>query len=129
MDGRTRRYLEEKSRIFKALGHPTRLFIVEELAKGERYIRDPLEMFGPDVSTVSRYLSILRNARITGDDKRCVRRLSSPTIIRLVTFSPFSLDNFLSIWQNGQIIDCILSKNFKKRVKNPRLSAVSGGAD
>ena len=49
MDGKTRRYLEEKSKIFKALGHPTRLFIVEELARGEA---PPPEFTRPEVAKV-----------------------------------------------------------------------------
>jgi len=86
MDGKTRRYLEEKSRIFKALGHPTRLFIVEELARGERCVHDLTEMIGADVSTVSRHLSVLKNARIISDDKRGAQVFYSLAVPCVVNF-------------------------------------------
>lgn len=84
MDERTKQYLEEKAKIFKALGHPTRLFIVEELARGERCVHDLTEMIGVDVSTVSRHLSVLKNARIISDEKRGLQvfyTLSVPCVV------------------------------------------------
>ena len=58
-------------RIIKAMAHPTRLFIVDELAKnGERCVCELTEMVGVDMSTVSRHLSILKGAGIVEDDKR-----------------------------------------------------------
>ena len=50
--------------ILKALAHPTRLFIVDELSRGERCVCELTEMIGADVSTVSRHLSLLKNAGI-----------------------------------------------------------------
>jgi ArsR family transcriptional regulator len=61
---------EARARVIKAMAHPTRLFIVEELSKGERCVCDLTEMVGADVSTVSKHLSLLRNAGIVEDDKR-----------------------------------------------------------
>ena len=59
-----------RTRVIKALAHPTRLFIVEELEKGERCVCDLTAMIGADVSTVSKHLSVLRQAGIVEDDKR-----------------------------------------------------------
>lgn len=70
MDSRTRTYYEAKSRIFKALAHPTRLFIVDELARHERCVFDLTEMIGADMSTVSKHLSILKGAGIVEDERR-----------------------------------------------------------
>jgi DNA-binding transcriptional ArsR family regulator len=70
MDQKTRSYYDAKSRIFKALAHPTRLFIVDELAVRERCVLDLTEMIGADMSTVSKHLSILKAAGIIGDEKR-----------------------------------------------------------
>ncbi|MBN2224931.1 MAG: helix-turn-helix transcriptional regulator [Deltaproteobacteria bacterium] len=70
MDPTTRTYYEAKSRIFKALAHPTRLFIVDELARRERCVLDLTEMIGADMSTVSKHLSILKGAGIIDDEKR-----------------------------------------------------------
>lgn len=61
---------ETQARIIKSLAHPTRLFIVEELAKGERCVRDLTEEIGADISTVSKHLSTLRQAGIVCDEKR-----------------------------------------------------------
>ncbi len=54
----------------KTLAHPTRLFILEELARGERCVCELTEMVGADVSTVSKHLSLLRTAGLVQDDKR-----------------------------------------------------------
>jgi len=61
---------QHQARILKALAHPTRLFIVNELASGERSVRELTDMIGVEMPTVSRHLSILRNAGILTDDKR-----------------------------------------------------------
>jgi DNA-binding transcriptional ArsR family regulator len=61
---------EARARVIKAMAHPTRLFIVEELSKGEHCVCDLTEMVKADISTVSKHLSILKNAGIIKDDKR-----------------------------------------------------------
>jgi len=62
--------IQRKSEIFKALGHPTRLRIVEELVDGEQCVCVLLEMFDIDMSTLSRHLSVLKNAGILADERR-----------------------------------------------------------
>lgn len=63
-------YYRRKANVIKAMAHPTRLFIVEELAKGERCVCELTAMVGDDISTVSKHLSVLRQAGIVADDKR-----------------------------------------------------------
>ena len=70
MDPKCKAQYEAKARIVKAMAHPTRLFIVDELSKGERCVCELTEMVGDDVSTVSKHLSVLRNAGIVSDEKR-----------------------------------------------------------
>jgi len=70
MDPKIQARLEHRARILKALAHPTRLFIVDELSRAERCVCELTEMIGADVSTVSRHLSILKNAGILQDEKR-----------------------------------------------------------
>ena len=71
MDAKARAKYEARARIIKAMAHPTRLFIVDELAKnGERCVCELTEMVGVDMSTVSRHLAILKGAGIVQDDKR-----------------------------------------------------------
>jgi ArsR family transcriptional regulator len=70
MDPKRKAQYEAKARIVKAMAHPTRLFVVDELSKGERCVCELTEMVGDDVSTVSKHLSVLRNAGIVSDQKR-----------------------------------------------------------
>ncbi|HAJ80060.1 MAG TPA: transcriptional regulator [Fibrobacteres bacterium] len=59
-----------QAQIMKALSHPTRLFIVHELAMGEKCVCELTEMVGADTSTISKHLSIMKNAGIVEFDKR-----------------------------------------------------------
>jgi DNA-binding transcriptional ArsR family regulator len=61
---------EARANIIKAIGHPTRLFILEELYKQERCVNELTEMIGSDVSTVSKHLSVLKNSGLVLDEKR-----------------------------------------------------------
>ena len=68
----------------KALAHPTRLFIVDELSRGERCVCELTDGIGADVSTVSKHLSVLKGAGIVLDDRRGVQvfyRLRVPCIL------------------------------------------------
>jgi ArsR family transcriptional regulator len=76
--------MEARSRVMKALAHPTRLFIVDELSRGERCVCELTDGIGADVSTVSKHLSVLKGAGIVLDDKRGVQvfyRLRVPCIL------------------------------------------------
>jgi DNA-binding transcriptional ArsR family regulator len=71
MDAKTKAKYEARAQIIKAIAHPTRLFIVDELANsGERCVCELTEMIGADMSTVSKHLAILKQAGIVQDDKR-----------------------------------------------------------
>lgn len=61
---------EMKAKVIKAMGHPTRLFIVDELKKRARCVNDLTAMIGDDISTVSKHLSVLKNAGIVSDEKK-----------------------------------------------------------
>lgn len=62
--------LDARARVIKALAHPSRLFIVEELSSTDRCVNDLTEMIGADVSTVSKHLSLLKAAGIVQDRKQ-----------------------------------------------------------
>jgi len=70
MDSRTKAKYEARAAIMKAMGHPTRLFIVDELSHNERCVCELTDMVGADVSTVSKHLSVLKAAGIVDDEKR-----------------------------------------------------------
>ena len=83
MDEKTQARYKARAKIVKSLAHPTRLFIVDRLAEGERCVCELTEMIGADISTVSKHLSILKNAGIIQDDKRGTQvfyRLKTPCI-------------------------------------------------
>ena len=62
--------LKTEAMVFKALAHPSRLAVVEALASGERCVCELQELVGSDMSTVSRHLSVLKQAGVIADDKR-----------------------------------------------------------
>jgi ArsR family transcriptional regulator len=70
MDRKVQAHFEARARIVKALAHPSRLFIVDELSRHERCVAELTEMVGADMSTVSKHLSVLRAAGIVRDERR-----------------------------------------------------------
>lgn len=70
MDRKTKQKYEARAVVIKAMAHPSRLFIVDELAKGERCVCELRDMIGADISTVSKHLSVLKQAGIVEDEKR-----------------------------------------------------------
>ncbi len=62
---------EARARVIKAMAHPARLIILDELAEhGERCVCELTELVGTDMSTVSRHLSQLKHAGLVADEKR-----------------------------------------------------------
>ena len=55
--------LEYMTTVLKALAHPTRLLIVEELAESEQCVQELQSKIDANMSTVSKHLKILKDAR------------------------------------------------------------------
>ena len=75
---------EARARVIKAMAHPSRLLIIDELSRRERCVCDLTELVGADTSTVSKHLSVLKNAGIVEDDKRGAQvfyRLVTPCVM------------------------------------------------
>ncbi len=70
MDYRRRVRCETRAAILKALAHPIRLFMIEELAEKSYCVCELTEMVGLDISTVSKHLSILKNAGLVSVEKK-----------------------------------------------------------
>ncbi len=70
MDDHNRKLFEARARVMKALAHPTRLFLLEELRRGECCVCELTERVGADMSTVSRHLKILKDVRVIESEKR-----------------------------------------------------------
>ena len=65
-----KRYIAAQARIFKALRHPSRLLMVDALRDGEKSPPPPQTLVGDDMSTVSKHLSVLREAGVVSSEKR-----------------------------------------------------------
>lgn len=63
-------HYERRAAILKAMAHPSRLMMVDALSHGEQCVCDLTKLVGHDISTVSKHLSILKNAGIVEDEKR-----------------------------------------------------------
>jgi len=85
MNAKTLARYEARARIFKALAHPARLYMVEMLSQGERCVSDLTEEVGADMSTVSKHLAVLKGAGIVATQKRGLTvyyRLRMPCVLK-----------------------------------------------
>jgi ArsR family transcriptional regulator len=79
--------LRHQARVFKALGHATRLAVVRELGSGERCVAEIHELVEADLSTVSRHLAVLRDAGLVRDERRgnqVFYRLAAPCVLEFM---------------------------------------------
>lgn len=60
----------QRTAVYKALGHPARLRMVDALGDGERCVCDLVGVAGLAWSTVSRHLAQLKRAGVLEDEKR-----------------------------------------------------------
>lgn len=60
---------EKRASILKAIASATRLMIIEELSAGERTVSSLTTVVDLDISTVSRHLSVLRNAGLVSSSR------------------------------------------------------------
>lgn len=73
-----------QAEVFKALAHPGRLLMVDELSRGERCVCELAELVGSEMPTISRHLAQLRHAGIVEDEKRGAQvfyRLKTPCVM------------------------------------------------
>lgn len=69
MDENEKLRCEARAAIFKALGHPTRLYILERLRESSHCVCELTDLIGADISTVSKHLTVLRNAGLVRSEK------------------------------------------------------------
>ncbi len=87
MTKQERNLAEARSRVIKALGHPSRIFMVARLSEGDASVGELVEAIGADVSTVSKHLSIMRQAGLLADRKegnRVLYTLRCPCIMQFI---------------------------------------------
>jgi DNA-binding transcriptional ArsR family regulator len=70
MDTQFGAQLEARARILKAMAHPSRLLILEMLNDRPHHVAELTAAVGADVSTVSKHLSVLREAGIVAGERR-----------------------------------------------------------
>ena len=61
---------EAQAKVMKALAHPSRLLIVQALMDHELCVCELHELLPHNLSTVSRHLSVLKNAGLLSEEKR-----------------------------------------------------------
>jgi ArsR family transcriptional regulator len=83
LDPSTRSRLETRARVIKALAHPTRLLVVEELSEGRSSVGELAAAAACDISTMSRHLAVLRGAGLVSVEKAAntvLCRLATPCV-------------------------------------------------
>ena len=63
MEGKDKQY-QQQSEIFKALAHPTRLYIIYAVKDKSMSVKELTEAVGIDISTMSKHLDILKRNKI-----------------------------------------------------------------
>ncbi len=84
IDAKLMQHYKAQAQVLKAMAHPSRLLMVDELSKGERCVCELAELVGAQMATVSRHLSLLKNAGIVEDEKRGAQvfyRLKVPCVL------------------------------------------------
>ena len=98
MDAKIQARLEARARVLKAMAHPSRLYIVEQLSKKERCVAELTEAIGADTSTVSKHLSLLKGVGIVEDRKQGTQvfyRLKAPCVLEFFSCVETVLKNNL----------------------------------
>ncbi|MDF7807490.1 metalloregulator ArsR/SmtB family transcription factor [Pontiellaceae bacterium B12219] len=70
MNAKEKNLYEAKAKVLKALAHPTRLWMAEQLSAGEMCVCEFVDQIDADFSTISKHLSVMKQAGIVEDDKR-----------------------------------------------------------
>ncbi|MCP4745242.1 MAG: winged helix-turn-helix transcriptional regulator [Desulfobacteraceae bacterium] len=79
---------DAKAKVLKALAHPTRLWMAEQLSDGERCVCEFADAVDADFSTISKHLAVLKQAGIVEDDKRGKQvyyRLKVPCVLKFMS--------------------------------------------
>lgn len=77
---------KHKAQIIKAMGHPSRLMMIDALAEGEKCVCELQQIVGSDMSTVSKHLSVLRHAGLVDDRKQGLQVFYSLRVPCIINF-------------------------------------------
>jgi len=90
-----RRRLKRQAKLFRALGHESRLMILTLLAHDECCVCDLAEATGLDQSTVSKHLALLAGNELVDSERRghhVFYRLTAPWVAELLSAHPWAPD-------------------------------------
>lgn len=76
--------LKRRALVIKAMGHPSRLAMLEALRDGQRCVCELQRVVGSDMSTVSKHLSVMKSAGLVEDRKEGLKvhyRLRVPCVL------------------------------------------------
>ncbi len=74
-----------RAETLKALANPIRILLVNELASGDKCVRELAKVAGVDLSNISRHLAILKRAGIVSerrDGLLVINHLETPCILK-----------------------------------------------
>lgn len=75
----------ERTRVLKAMAHPSRLLILETLVHGDQCVCELQRLVGSDISTVSKHLALMRRAGLVEDRRQGLQvfyRLRVPCVMK-----------------------------------------------
>lgn len=84
MNEREKMQCGARAKLLKALAHPSRVYIVQKLSEKPYCVCELTDMIGADMSTVSKHLSLLKEAGIVASEKKkqtVYYRLAAPCVI------------------------------------------------
>ena len=91
--------IQLRANVIKALAHPSRVLIAETLIEGERCVCELTELVGADISTVSKHLSVMKNAGLVEIEKRGLNvyyRLRCPCLMEIFRCVDLIVRNYRS---------------------------------
>ena len=94
--GQIQQRLNKRATLLKALAHPTRLWLVEQLEHQERCVCELTDGVDADISTVSKHLSLLRQAGIVAsrrEGKQIFYRLETPCLLNMLSCIETALES------------------------------------
>lgn len=88
----------KKSNLLKALGHPSRVRILEFLGSGERCVCEIISELGLEQSNVSQHLAVLRRENIIESEKQGLQvmyRIKHPEVLEILDRAQAIISNEL----------------------------------
>ena len=87
MTPKEKKQYEARAKVLKALAHPTRLWIARQLFDGEHCVCEFVDAVDVDFSTISKHLTVLKEAGIVEGEKRGKQvyyRLKIPCVLKFM---------------------------------------------